>query len=142
MPIRQYFHCSVPSERLVLAILRYRHELPNTADLTSRSRVPVMRRPGELTTLHRVRWSPGAGECEPGCRQGERGDVAESNHRRPPVLFGLYRMPAELVAQRRDHLGAEGLLLAGAQAREQRQRDDWRRHVEAHRLLHRPAPLA
>src|SRR5436190_8062810 len=51
-------------------------------------------------------------------------------------------MPAELVAQRGDHLGAEGLLLAGAEPREQRQRDDRRRHVEAHRLLHGPAPLA
>src|SRR5207245_183743 len=51
-------------------------------------------------------------------------------------------MPAELVAQRGDHLGAEGLLLAGAEPRQQRQRDDRRRHVEAHRLLHGPAPLA
>src|SRR5260370_13537003 len=51
-------------------------------------------------------------------------------------------MPAELVAQRGDYLVAEGLLLTGAEPREQRQRDDRRRHVQTHRLFNSPASLA
>src|SRR2546423_1597066 len=46
-------------------------------------------------------------------------------------------MPTELFTQRRDHLGTEGLLLAGAEPGEQRQRDHRRRYVQANRLLKR-----
>src|SRR6266540_6671076 len=55
--------------------------------------------------------------------------------------FDRYRMPAELVAQRRDHLGTERLLLAGAESRDQRQGDDGGRYVESQRFVDCPASL-
>ena len=56
--------------------------------------------------------------------------------------LGLHGVAAELLAQRGEHLGAVALLLAAAEAGQQRERDDRRRHVEVDRLLDRPAALA
>src|SRR6266850_1148527 len=55
--------------------------------------------------------------------------------------FALHCMPAELLSQRRDHLGTERLFLAGAESRDQRQGDDGGRYVEAQRFVDCPAPL-
>src|SRR2546422_305079 len=80
MPIRQHFHSSVPGEGLVLAVLRYRHELPHPAHLTSGLRVDVVWRPEDLSTFHGLSRFMPAGECERGCRNGERSEVAEQDH--------------------------------------------------------------
>src|SRR5207245_380944 len=84
MSIGQHFHPAVPGERLIFSILRYRHEFPNPAHLTARTRVHGVRRSEELTTFPDWRRSMRASECQPGCRNGERRDLAERNHRRPP----------------------------------------------------------
>src|SRR5690349_2585731 len=56
--------------------------------------------------------------------------------------LGLHRVPAELLAQGGGDLGAERLVLAAGEPREERQRDDRRRHIEVDGLAHRPASLA
>src|SRR6266567_4730242 len=56
-------------------------------------------------------------------------------------LLRLHRVSAELVAERGDHLGGVGLVLARGEPQEQRQRGDRRRHVLVHGREHRPPPL-
>src|SRR5215831_1081473 len=53
-----------------------------------------------------------------------------------------HRVPAELRAQRRQHAVAERVLLARAEAPEEREREHRRRHAAIDRLEHGPAPLA
>ena len=57
-------------------------------------------------------------------------------------LRELDRVAAELVAQRRDHLGGERLVLPRGEAREQRGGDHRGRHVLVDRLGDRPAAFA
>ena len=56
--------------------------------------------------------------------------------------LGLHRVAAELVAERGEDLRAVGVVLARAEAGQQRQGDDRRRDVVVDRLLDRPAALA
>src|ERR687893_2763307 len=54
----------------------------------------------------------------------------------------LYRVAAELAAQRRENLHRERVVLPGREAGEERARDDVRRHVLLYGLEHCPATLA
>src|SRR5258705_8320880 len=51
----------------------------------------------------------------------------------------LHRVPAELVAEGGDDLGAEGIALAGAKPGQQREGDDGCGHIEGDRFLNGPA---
>ena len=60
-----------------------------------------------------------------------------------PTSYSVFTAwPPNWLAQRRQHLARVALLLAAAEAGQQRERDDRRRHVQVDRLLHRPAALA
>src|SRR5579884_2486199 len=84
--------------------------------------------------------SPPRGSRGPRGLQGGRGGAGR--HLLGARVARPYGVAAELVAERGDYLGGEGLLLAGDEPRQQRERDHRRGHVAVDRLEHRPAPFA
>src|SRR5690348_9264870 len=103
-------------------------------------------------SLHAPRMPPGFPASNPLSAYGEGEPERACCARLLPLCLMPYAaglaglegdgMPAELVAQRRDHLRRERFILARDEALQERERDHRRRHVLVYGGLHGPAPLA